>query len=78
MFRCETLLFATVMLASLLIIPPQQASALELTPAMKAFGLHTEPWLFLINPDGTVAYRVEGLVTKDEVSRHMESMLRPK
>ncbi len=35
MFRCKSLLFVSVMFASLLIIPLHHASALELTPAMK-------------------------------------------
>jgi hypothetical protein len=48
----------------------------ELAPAMRAFGLHSEPWLYLIGSDGKVAYRVEGLFTQAEVERHLLALLR--
>lgn len=48
----------------------------QLTPAMTAFGLHTEPWLYLIGADGRVAHRVEGLFTYAEIERHLLALLR--
>ena len=47
----------------------------ELAPAMHAFGLRSEPWLYLIGSDGTVFYRVEGLFTQAEVERHLLALL---
>ena len=37
-----------------------------------AFGLHTEPWLFIIRPDRSVAYRVEGFFLEEEVERNFK------
>ena len=56
-------------------IPNPAANNWELAPAMKAFGLNTEPWLYLLDKDGTVAYRVEGMFTQAEVERHLLTVL---
>lgn len=56
-------------------LPNPAANNWQLTPAMQAFGLQTEPWLFLISRNGQVAYRVEGLFTTDEVDRHIQAVL---
>lgn len=56
-------------------LPNPAATNWQLAPAMKAFGLETEPWLYLIKGDGTVAYRVEGLFTIDEVDRHIRTLI---
>ncbi len=48
----------------------------ELDPAMTAFGLQTEPWLYLIDK-GVVAYRVEGLFTEAEVEQHLKPLGAP-
>lgn len=42
---------------------------------MAAFGLSTEPWLYLIDAAGTVTYRVEGLFTADEIAHHLLALL---
>ena len=47
----------------------------QLDPAMTAFGLQTEPWLFLIDKTGTITYRVEGLFTEDEIDQHLKLLL---
>ena len=47
----------------------------QTAPAMQAFGLRTEPWLFIIRRDGVIAYRVEGLFTADEVESHLQVAL---
>lgn len=52
-------------------LPDPSVSDWELAPAMMAFGLSTEPWLFLLDRDGIVVYRVEGLFTLDEVEQHL-------
>ncbi len=56
-------------------LPDPSAHNWQLAPAMQAFGLTTEPWLYLIGKDGRVAYRVEGLFTADEVAAHIRTLL---
>jgi hypothetical protein len=47
----------------------------QLDPAMTAFGVQTEPWLFLIDKTGTIIYRVEGLFTEGKIEQHLETLL---
>jgi hypothetical protein len=56
-------------------LPNPAAENWPLAPAMQAFGLVTEPWLYLIDKDGRVAYRVEGLFTAEEVAAHIQALL---
>jgi hypothetical protein len=56
-------------------LPDPAASGWKLAPAMNAFGLTTEPWLYLIDNDGTVVYRVEGLFTVDEIEQQLQSLI---
>ena len=55
--------------------PNPAASNWEVAPAMQAFGLTTEPWLYLMDADGKIIYRVEGLFTTTEVERHLQPIL---
>lgn len=57
-------------------LPNPADSGWQLDPAMQAFGLQTEPWLYLVDKSGTIAYRVEGLFTADEVDRHIQDILK--
>jgi len=52
-------------------LPNPAANNWEIAPAMGAFGLTTEPWLYLIGKDGRVFYRVEGVFTTAEVERQL-------
>jgi hypothetical protein len=56
-------------------LPNPADSNWSLNPIMKSLGLSTEPWLFLVDKNGTVAYRVEGLFTADEVQNHIQAVL---
>ena len=56
-------------------LPDPSANNWEVAPAMTAFGLSTEPWLFLIDRNGVVVYRVEGLFTVDEVEHYLPALL---
>ncbi len=56
-------------------LPDPAATNWEVAPAMTAFGLSTEPWLFLLDRNGMVVYRVEGLFTVDEVERYLPAMM---
>ncbi len=56
-------------------LPNPAADNFQLAPSMRAFGLTSEPWLFIIKPDGKVAYRVEGLFTLGEIEHHLKLVL---
>jgi hypothetical protein len=43
-------------------------------PQLTAFGLQTEPWIFLINKDGTIEKRIEGAVGVDELKSDVEQL----
>jgi hypothetical protein len=55
-------------------LPNPAANNWEIAPAMLAFGLTTEPWLYLIDAEGKVVYRVEGVFTTEEVERHLQAI----
>lgn len=39
----------------------------ELDPAVQEWNLPSEPWLFVLNPDGTIGARLDGPVSPDEL-----------
>ena len=41
---------------------------------LAAFGLQTEPWIFLINKDGTIQKRIEGAVGVEELRADVEQL----
>ncbi|HRV59194.1 MAG TPA: thioredoxin family protein [Solirubrobacterales bacterium] len=43
-------------------------------PQLTAFGLQTEPWIFLINKDGTIEKRIEGAIGVDELKADVEQL----
>jgi hypothetical protein len=43
-------------------------------PQLTAFGLQSEPWIFLINKDGTIEQRVEGAIGVDELRADVEKL----
>lgn len=47
----------------------------KLAPAMRAFGVNTEPWIFVMDRSGMIVYRVEGIVTQEEIERHLAPLL---
>jgi hypothetical protein len=55
-------------------LPNPAANNWEVAPAMTAFGLTTEPWLYLIDAEGKIVYRVEGIFTTAEVERHLQAL----
>jgi len=56
-------------------LPNPEANNWAVTPSMEQFGLESEPWIFLIDKDGTVLYRVEGLFTQKEIEQHINEKL---
>jgi hypothetical protein len=43
-------------------------------PQLTAFGLQSEPWIFLINKDGTIEKRIEGAIGVDELTADVEQL----
>jgi len=56
-------------------LPNPEINNYAVTPAMEQFGLESEPWVFLINKNGVVLYRVEGLFTLDELKKNINAFL---
>ena len=56
-------------------LPNPEINNYAVTPAMEKFGLESEPWVFLIDKNGTVLYRVEGLFTLDELEKNIHTYL---
>lgn len=54
-------------------LPNPAEQGWPLAPAMTAFGLTTEPWLYMIDASGEVLYRVEGLFTAKELEAILET-----
>lgn len=55
-------------------LPNPAANNWEMAPAMAAFGLTTEPWVYVIDRQGTIVHRVEGLVTVKEIEGQLQSL----
>lgn len=56
-------------------LPNPEINNYAVTPAMEKFGLLSEPWVFLIDKNGIVLYRVEGLFTLDELKKNINTFL---
>ena len=56
-------------------LPNPEINNYAVTPAMEKFGLESEPWVFLIDKNGSVLYRVEGLFTLDELKKNINAFL---
>ena len=52
------------------------AGQLEAVPMMSQWGLQTEPWVFVIDGQGKMAARFEGVVTSGEISAVLDRLLR--
>lgn len=47
----------------------------RLDPAMNAFGLKSEPWTYIVDADGVVVWRAEGLVGVEEITGVLDGLL---
>ena len=56
-------------------LPNPEINNYAVTPSMEKFGLESEPWVFLIDENGLVLYRVEGLFTPDELKKNINAFL---
>jgi hypothetical protein len=43
-----------------------------LRPQLAAFNLRTEPWLFVVNSDGTISTRIEGAFSVNELNEALD------
>lgn len=55
-------------------LPDPRVNNWRVAPAMIAFGLNSEPWVYLIDGKGVITYRVEGVFTEAEIERHLEAL----
>jgi len=46
---------------------PASANQVFNNPAFRAFGLQTDPWVYLVNSAGVITDRFEGPITLDEL-----------
>lgn len=56
-------------------IPQAREGRLIAVDAMSEWGLQTEPWVFVVDADGSVAAKFEGIMDYDEVSGAVEAVL---
>jgi hypothetical protein len=56
-------------------LPNPATTNFKLAPIMDAFGLRTEPWVFVIDGNGIVFARLEGVFTLAEVERQVRAVL---
>jgi thiol-disulfide isomerase/thioredoxin len=57
-------------------LPNPNLSKPQIADAMTAWGLKTEPWTYLLDKNGVVVWRVEGLVTTDELQAALDVLLK--
>jgi hypothetical protein len=56
-------------------LPNPEESGFKLAPSVEVFGLESEPWVFFIDEQGTILYRVEGLFAGAEIERQIKAHL---
>lgn len=56
-------------------LPDPAANGFKLAATVEAFGLQSDPWAYLIDAEGTVVYRVEGLFGAEELERQAQARL---
>ncbi len=57
-------------------LPNPNLAKPQIADAMIAWGLSTEPWTYLLDKNGVVVWRAEGLVTGDEVKIAIDALLK--
>ena len=51
---------------------PDPSRNWEMSPAMDGFGLKTEPWVYVMDAEGQVRYRAEGVFTLAEIAAYLQ------
>jgi hypothetical protein len=49
--------------------------SLTVADAVEEWGLHSEPWIYLVGRDGVITDRMESLVTSDELDAALAPLL---
>ncbi len=57
-------------------LPNPDLSHPQLADAMGAWGLSSDPWTYLLDSNGVVVWRVNGLVTADEIKTQIDKLLK--
>lgn len=53
---------------------PAEPPNFEVVPSVEEWGLPSEPWVFVVNADGTLASKFEGIVGAEELRAALESL----
>ena len=56
----------------------QRASLEKFSPTVEEWNLRTEPWIFLVDRDGVIRARFEGVTTRRELEAALKQMLGPR
>ena len=56
-------------------LPDPSANGFQPSEAMTVFGLESEPWVYFIDEEGTIVYRLEGLFTAEEIEHELQTRL---
>ena len=56
-------------------LQPPPGTAENLSPAFKAWGFDTDPWLVIADKDGVIRFRSLGVISAAEIQRALEPML---
>ena len=54
-------------------LPDPAQTNWQLAPVMAAFGLATEPWVYVMDANGTIIYRAEGVFSLEEIMATVEA-----
>ena len=56
-------------------LPDPAVNGFQPSQAMTAFGLESEPWVYFVDEEGTIVYRLEGLFTVEEIEHELQTRL---
>jgi len=55
-------------------LQPPSATAENLSPAFKAWGFDTDPWLLIADKDGVIRFRCLGVIAAAQIQRDIERL----
>ena len=56
-------------------LPDPGTTGFQPSTSAKAFGIESEPWIYFIDQDGKIVYRLEGLFTSEEIEQQLQKRL---
>ena len=54
-------------------LPDPGISGFQASPGAQAFGIQSEPWVYFIDEEGAIVYRLEGLFTGEEIEQQLRT-----